>query len=79
VLAGSTQRLADHEAWFNKGDAAEFQGRAVRLASAVSLVTAIAPQIASFLPARCLPVRSPQVRLDLQHAVQEMRTTLLLI
>ena len=82
ILGGSAQSRADHHVCFSTSGAAESPGSQVRLASSSSagkVIALNALQTSSFLPSPSSPLRCPHARLALPQAVQELRTTLLLI
>jgi hypothetical protein len=82
ALGGSTQRTANHVACFSRGGQVEPSGHKVRLVSKLFAEASAlrSPQVSSFVSAPCSSLRCPQVRISLpQQAVQETRTTLLLI
>ena len=82
ALGGSTQPLADHAACFSRGGPAESLGHKLRLASerpAAETIAVRSPQISSFVSVRCPPLRCSHAHVGLPQALQEMRTTLLLI
>jgi hypothetical protein len=82
ALGGSTQGLANHEACFSRGGQAEALRHKLQPAfeQSAAAATAVArPQISSFVSVPCFPLQCPHALVGLPQAVQEMRTTLLLI
>lgn len=82
ILGGSAQSRADHQVCFSTSGAAERPGSQIRLASnssAGKVIALNALQTSSFLPSPSSPLRCSHARLAPPQAVQEMRTTLLLI
>lgn len=77
ALGGSTQGLANHEACFSRGGQAEPSGNKAR--PGFERTAAARPHISGSVSVPCSPLQRPHALVGLPQAVQEMRTTLLLI